>query len=260
DILARFFAYTPTFLGGVNVAAGDLNGDGKVEIVTGAGAGGGPHVRIFSLAPGAPTTGDVSNFVQVASNTKIQSEFFAYAPNFLGGVNVALGDVTGDGKLDIITGAGPGGGPHVRVFDTNKTGLVEAFGFFAYAPGFTGGVTVAAGDYNNDGKADIVTGAGFGGGPHVRVFSRANPAILLADYFAFLPGFNGLPIPDDLSVLASGVTSVGFQDVDGDGLLDILVGSGKTQRARVRVFKGNAGASLVPLALPNIAFPTDISV
>src|SRR5262249_57247349 len=82
DILARFFAYTPTFLGGVNVAAGDLNGDGKAEIVTGAGPGGGPHVRIFSLAPGAPSTGDVSNFVQVASNAKIQSEFFAYAPNF----------------------------------------------------------------------------------------------------------------------------------------------------------------------------------
>ena len=98
-LLASFFAYDPAFSGGVCVAVGDVNGDGKPDIITGAGAGGGPHVEVFDL------TGHLEN------------EFFAYDPRFTGGVNVAVGDLTGDGQGDIITGAGAGGGPHVKVFD-----------------------------------------------------------------------------------------------------------------------------------------------
>ena len=56
--------------------------------------------------------------------------FFAFDPAFRGGVHVALGDVTGDGEPDIVVGAGPGGGPHVRVFD-GVTGA-DVRSFFAY--------------------------------------------------------------------------------------------------------------------------------
>ncbi|MEQ9641608.1 MAG: hypothetical protein RIM84_16405 [Alphaproteobacteria bacterium] len=40
--------------------------------------------------------------------------FFAYDANFTGGVRVATGDVNNDATPEIITAAGPGGGPHVR--------------------------------------------------------------------------------------------------------------------------------------------------
>ena len=92
-------AYNAAFTGGVFVAAGDINGDGQADIVTGPGAGGGPHVRIFSGAA-----------------ARVLGEYFAYSAAFSGGVNVAAGDVNGDGTADVITGAGAGGGPHVRVF------------------------------------------------------------------------------------------------------------------------------------------------
>src|SRR5439155_224923 len=118
-------------------------------LAVGADAGGGPNVKVYDPATGA-----------------VLANFFAYAANFTGGVTVAAGDVDNDGRADIVTGAGPGGGPHVRVFSGANPAqvLIE---FFAYAPNFGGGVFVAAGDTNCDAKADIITGAGPGGGPQV---------------------------------------------------------------------------------------------
>src|SRR5262249_40123812 len=130
--------------GGVAVAAGDVNGDGIPDIITGAGPGGGPHVEVFDGA----------------TNVILYS-FMAYDPAFLGGVSVAAGDVNGDGLDDIITGAGPGGGPHVKAFSGKDGSLLTSF--FAYSSIFFGGVNVATGDINGDGRIDIVTGAGPGG-------------------------------------------------------------------------------------------------
>jgi hypothetical protein len=171
DLIRSFPAYASTFMGGVRVAAGDVNGDGFADIITGAGPGGGPHVRAFDGTNGAPL-----------------KSFFAYSANFLGGVFVAAGDVNGDGKADIITGAGPGGGPHVRIFDGSSNQVLN--GFFAFGSSFQGGVRVAAGDVNGDGRAEIITGAGPGGGPHVKVFNFPN-LNTLHSFLAYEPSFHG---------------------------------------------------------------------
>jgi hypothetical protein len=108
-----------------------VTGDGIAEVITGAGEGGGPHVRVFSV--------DAGHVTELAS-------FYAYDPAFRGGVHVAAADTTGDGVAEIITGAGPSGGPHVRVIEFNGGALRELASFYAYDPAFVGGVFVAGGD------------------------------------------------------------------------------------------------------------------
>ena len=190
----------------------DVNGDGFDEIVTGAGAGGGPHVRVLNLAVGTAL-----------------ADFYAYDPRFDGGVFVACGDVDGDGIADVITGAGPGGSPHVRAFSLVSGAATEITGFFAYDPGFRSGVRVAAADVDGDGLADIITGAGGSGGPHVRAFSlRGGSLTEVASFYAYDPAFEG------------GV-SVAGADVDGDGVAEIITGAGPGGSPHVRAFTVRSG-------------------
>ncbi|WP_035606770.1 VCBS repeat-containing protein [Haloferula sp. BvORR071] len=197
QLLRSFLAYDVAFTGGVTVATGDVNGDGVADIVTGAAAGGGPHVKVFDGKTGA----------------EIRS-FLAYR-GFAGGVSVAAGDLNGDGRAEIITGARAGGGPHVKVFD-GSTG-VETNSFFAFDLGYTGGVEVAA---LGDGRLrptsppyviiSKMVGGGAGGGPHVKVFDGLSSADL-GSYSPFGDDFTG------------GIT-VATGDVDGDGVPELLAG------------------------------------
>jgi hypothetical protein len=211
--LGSFFAYDAAFTGGVYVAAGDIDHDGHIDIITGAGAGGGPHVKVFS--------GD--------DRSELMS-FFAYEAAFTGGVSVAAGDVNNDFHADIITGAGPGGGPHVRVFSGD--GGSELMSFFAYDAAFTGGVFVASGDVNNDFHADIITGAGAGGGPHVKVFSGLDQSVL-ASFMAYDADDAATP---EVEPTFTGGVYVASLDINGDDRDDIVTGAGPGGGPHVRVF------------------------
>lgn len=173
-----FFAYADGFAGGVRVATGDVDDDGCDEIITGAGPGGGAHVRVF-------------NNTAAADDFSPLGGFFAYN-NFSGGVFVAGGEVTCDGRSDIITGPGAGMEPLVRVFPGSAALDFPADGsFLAYAAGFTGGVTVAAQHLRSTCAEHIITGAGPGGGPHVRTFSGIPLGVPDAGWFAYDGGFGG---------------------------------------------------------------------
>ncbi|MBI5071356.1 S8 family serine peptidase [Candidatus Falkowbacteria bacterium] len=249
SFLKSFLAYTTSFLGGVSLASGDLNGDGAGEIITGAGPGGGPHVRIFRQ-DGTPVSG-----------------FMAYITTFRGGVNVAAGDVDGDGKSEIITGAGPGGGPHVRIFRQDGTPIG---GFMAFPTTFRGGVNVAAGDVDGDGKADIIVAPGNGLEPMVKVFdSRGN---LNTQFLAFEKEYkNGLRVAagdtdgDQIAEIAvtkmsnggevriygqyvtlklkfspftnlTGGVTLALGDLDGDKVSEIIVGGGPGSGPQIKIY------------------------
>src|SRR5262249_45958222 len=145
-VIAQFFAYDPGFRGGVSVAGADMNGDGRADIVTGAGPGGGPHVKVFNGAWAAPPEAMIDIYPPpFDTHTVLLSSFFAYDVRFRGGVSVAAGDVNGDGKVDLVTAAGPGGGPHVRIWDGLAYQLLNEY--MAYDPGLTSGLAVAVGDF-----------------------------------------------------------------------------------------------------------------
>jgi hypothetical protein len=177
DTLTTFFAYPKAFRGGVRVAVADLDGDGNAEIITTPGPGMPSKIKVFDL-DGNELTGDRIN---------------AYEQNFLGGTFVAAADVNGDGFPDIITTPGFGRITEARVWYDQA--LIDPLHALASAPNlsfkplgrFYSGATVAAGDLNRDGRAEIVVGtAARGMRPTVRVFgisavNSPSPQVSLID-------------------------------------------------------------------------------
>jgi glucose/arabinose dehydrogenase len=167
----QFFAFNPEFTGGVRVATGDVNGDGVPDLVVSAGAGGGPRIAVFNgrdIAAGS------------ASPARLGADFFAFESALRNGAYVAAADLDGDGRADIIAGAGPGGAPRVTGFSGSNflTGLPTVMtDFFAGNMSDRSGVTVTTADADGDGKPDIFTGGANGrvavfrvvGGPPVGV-------------------------------------------------------------------------------------------
>jgi len=213
----------------------DVNGDGLDDIVTGAGPGGGPHVRALSLAGGTVT--------ELAG-------FHAYDPAFGGGVHVACGDVNGDTVPEIVTGTTQTGGP-VRVFQIGSTGVTELTSFLAYFAAFQGPVRVAVADVNGDGIGDIITGAGPGGGPHIRAFSVNGGGLTeLASFYAYDPGWCDGAFTDP--VVCDGLYVAGG-DVTGDGVAEIITGTNRAG-GPVRVFQiGPTGITELTSFFPYIA-------
>ena len=252
-LLAQFDAFEPTFSGGLTVAAGSLTGGtGPAEIVVGAGFGGGQRVRVFTIDTTNPNK--FSNAHQYDGLPGKGGSFFAFDenPNFRGGVNVAVGDVNGDGVADLVLGAGVGGGPRVQVVDGKTGQTIEDF--FAYESNFRGGVYVGAGLFSSNSHADVLTAPGPGGGPRVEVFA-GNPAALpsgvaptvAADFMAVDPAAaaTGTSLVFSDQVQQFGVSGIAFGS-SVNGTQSILVSTGRGQQQHIFRFVRNPDGTINP--------------
>ena len=238
-LLRDFSAYIGSFSGGAYVAAGDVNGDGYADIVTGANTGGAPHVRAFDGKTGG-----------------LIRDFFAYDTSYLGGITVAVGDVNNDGFADIVT-APKTGSTLVQVFDSfynPSTGFGRLQAFNAFTSSFSGGVFVAAGDLNGDGRADVIVGAGPTGGANVRAWASN------------VSGTKGSLIS---SFLVSGIETftggirVATRDLNDDGCDDIILGMGPGGDTKNRVvYATDVGLTTPPVSVfaPWGSYPTTAGV
>lgn len=201
-LLDFYPAFTPPAVFPIYVGAGDVNGDGRDDVIASLGQGGGPQVKVFN-----------------STNRAVLHSFLAFDPLFTGGVRVASADFNKDGTDDIVTATGPGGPSQVKVFQGGNLSVIRDFA--PEAAGFTGGVFVGAEDFTGDGVPEIVTGAG-AGTPAVRLFDGVTSAQLAA-FMACEPAF-------------SGGVRVATGDVNADGIPEIITSPGPGRPPEVRCF------------------------
>jgi uncharacterized protein YkwD len=192
--------------------------------------------RLFAIG-GSP--GRVQ--VRRDSDGSLVTDFAPYGSSYTGPVSVAVGDVTGDGYLDLVTGAAAGN-PDVRIYDgraiangtfnPNRPDASLLAQWFPYALQFNVGANVAVGDIEHNGHADIVTGP-TAGNPDVRVYRGADIALghfdpagasLLAHWFPYALQFNV-------------GANVAVGEVTRDGYADVVTGA-SSGNPDVRVYRG----------------------
>jgi hypothetical protein len=231
SVLDDFIAYTPSFRAGLFVAVADVNGDGKPDIITAPDATGQPgHTQVSVFFNG--------HLINTGQSLAPDRQFNAYDPGFGGGVRLTAADISGDGFADIVTAPGIWSGPDIRVFDgkvlSNNSTASMIGEFLAYDFRYFGGEFVSTGDVNGDGHPDIVTGTNGNGGPEVKAFSGStalgNPTpTIVDDFFAYDPAFNG---------------GARVAVVDIYGHADIVTGAGPGGGPHVRIFDGATGLQL----------------
>lgn len=237
--------YGSSFLGGVNVATGDLNGNGYDDIVTAPGRTGSPVINVYDQFGNLLTS------------------FQAYPSSVNGGVNVAVADLTGNGLDDIITV--PAWGPaEVRVFmnmgvvgGTPVFSSTPTYDFLAFPSSFIGGATVAASSESTmpGGSPQIIVGSNAGMKTTVEVFNvnslpTTSPPSLATPMATFYPFSTA-------TQTFTGGVSLAVAQLTSTPVQSIVVGAGAGGQSLVNIWGYNGAThSYTALSSPGVlGFP-----
>jgi protocatechuate 3,4-dioxygenase beta subunit len=210
--------YGSSYSGGVEVAVGDVNGDGKNDIVT-TNSNGRTDVRVFynNYNPAQPQLDPIPNTAN--------KQFYAFSSSFLGGADVIVADIgkflngtiqsatTPDGKAEIIVGSGPGMRATMQVYDVSGTPkIVDTI--LPFSGTFKGGITLSAARVNADAIPDLIVASGLQGGSAVEIWSGVTNDSTDVRLSAFTTFAN--TTTKNMPVHAAPI------DSDGDGDADVI--------------------------------------
>jgi hypothetical protein len=187
-VLKAFYPFGEKYISGVTFSIGDINGDSKPEIAVATGKGVSSLVKIFSI-----------------DGIEINKGFAPFVKSYKGGLSITLAELNKKpGKEIVISGINTTTS-QIKIF--SRDGLLVGI-FSAYDKTYNKGTNVSAGDLNDDGLDEIITGTSYGSAPLVKIFNGQGK-LFSAPFFAG-------------STKARKGVQVFSADLEGDGSAEIL--------------------------------------
>lgn len=183
------YPYTANYKGELRIATGDLNEDGLYEVYVAPSAGHALPIKVFTR-----------------HGRQMKNDWYPFGTDYTGGYTLDVRESVGRRNNELIIGTGANSDPIVHIYDRNYDFVTAFYPFETTA--VRGGVSVAAGDFDGDGIEEIVTGAGPGSKPRVRIFDGRGEQ-LYSEFMAF-------------SAIGAPGVEVRAVDVDFDGKDDIV--------------------------------------
>jgi uncharacterized repeat protein (TIGR01451 family) len=239
-LIAQQFAFEPDFRTGVRTALGDLNGDGKVELLAVSNYGRTAELVVFQQNVAS------DGMVTLVKDARYSLQPFGAA--YDRGLNIVVGDFTGDGLADVAVAKAFGPGA-VKIYQSTPTavgGPLTIIRSFTPFPAAKGGASIAAGDFGTfagstitngsslDGKYELVVATSAGVAPLVKVYNVAPAVPVVVDTIR----------PFSASFIGGMSLDVGR--VGTDVIPDIILAQGSGGQSLVEVYDGRVGAASNP--------------